>query len=223
VTDCYQPIERKLEITRRCLGVLVDFRHPATFITKNHLITRDVDHLAELAKWNAVVVMLSITTLDVELARKMEPRASAPKARLEAIQTLAEAGVPVGVMAAPMIPGLTDHEAPAILAAAARAGAKFAGTVPLRLPQDVAVVFSDWLTKHFPDRKDKVLNRVRSLRGGKLNDANFGSRFEGGGVFAEQMHVMFNMAKKKAGLDKPFPTLSIDHFRRPTPQLSLFD
>jgi DNA repair photolyase len=223
VTDCYQPVERKLELTRRCLRVLADCRNPAGLITKNHLVTRDLDIFSEMASIDTVVVILSVTTLDNDLSAKMEPRASAPARRLAAIEALAEAGVPVGVMVAPVIPGLTDHETPAILTAAASAGAKFAGFVPVRLPLDVAPLFEDWLGRHYPDRKDKVLNRIRSVRGGKLNDSNFHTRMRGEGVFAEQMKSMFDVASRRAGLDGPSPDLTTEHFRPPAgPQMTLF-
>ena len=215
VTDCYQPVERKLEVTRKCLKVLAEFRNPVGMITKNHLITRDIDLLSELASFNAAVAMVSVTTLDAELARRMEPRTSAPRRRLEAIEALAKAGISVGVMVAPVIPGLTDHEMPMILKSAADAGARFAGRVPVRLPLAVAPLFEAWLERHYPDRKDKVLNRIRSMRGGKLNDSNFNSRMKGEGIFAEQISKMFKLAARKTGLDKPFPGLSVEHFRRP--------
>lgn len=222
VTDCYQPVERKLELTRRCLQVLNEFGNPVGMITKNHLITRDIDLLRELAARNAAVVILSVTTLDPELSRRMEPRTSAPARRLAAIEQIARAGIPVGVMVAPIIPGLTDHEIPGILKAAAAAGAKFAGSVPVRLPLAVAPLFEQWLARHYPDRKDKVLNRIRSLRGGKLNDSNFHTRMKGEGIFAEQIAAMFHLAVRKAGLDNPFPKLSTASFCRPGGQLSLF-
>lgn len=214
VTDCYQPAERTFGLTRKCLEVLAEFRNPVSVITKNHLVTRDIDLLSQLASIHAAAVMVSVTTLDAELARRMEPRTSAPRRRLEAIEALSKAGIPVGVMVAPIIPGLTDHEIAGILKAAAAAGARFAGAVPVRLPLAVAPLFEDWLERHYPDRKDKVLNRIRSLRGGKLNDSNFGSRMKGEGVFAEQISTMFKLAVRKAGLDKPFPPLSTEHFRR---------
>lgn len=222
VTDCYQPTERKLQLTRRVLEVLLEFRNPVGIVTKNHLVTRDVDLLAQLAKFNAVVVYVSITTLDAELTPKLEPRASLPKMRLAAIKTLADAGVPVGVMLAPMIPGLNDHEMPKILEAAAAAGAQSAGLVPLRLPFAVKDIFSDWLTRHFPDRKENVLNRIRSLRGGKLNQAGFGDRMRGEGIWAEQLQQVFSVATRKHGLNQRDLKLSIEHFRRPGgTQLSL--
>ena len=169
----------------------------------------------QLAEFNAAVVYISITTLDAELTGRLEPRASLPKMRLAAIRTLHEAGVPVGVMLAPMIPGLNDHELPNILAAAAAAGAQSAGLVPLRLPFAVKDIFTDWLTLHFPDRKENVLNRILLLRGGKLNDADFGARMQGQGIWADQLHKMFRVAARKTGLNQRDYTLSTAHFRRP--------
>jgi DNA repair photolyase len=223
VTDPYQPIERGLRITRACLEVMADFRNPAGIVTKSHTVTRDIDVLRELAAHSAAHVMLSITTLDDDLAGVMEPRASRPRRRLEAIRELAAAGIPVGVMAAPIIPGLTDHEVPAILKAAAEAGAGCAGHIVVRLPHGVKDLFADWLEAHFPDRKDKVLNRLRAIRGGKLNDPNFGSRMSGEGPFAESIHQMFDLHRRKFGLTKK-TALSTAAFRRPPgPQPGLFD
>jgi DNA repair photolyase len=222
VTDCYQPLERKLQLTRRCLEVLVDFRNPVCVITKNFLVTRDADLLAELARFNAVAVNISITTLDASLTPKLEPRAPLPEARLQAIRILREAGVRVGVLAAPMIPGLNDHELPQIIASAAKAGAQFANYTPLRLPYAVKDIFSDWLERHCPDRKAKVLNRIRAMRGGKLNDSNFGSRMHGEGIFAEQLSRLYDVACRKNGLPREHTELSVRHFRRPEgAQLSL--
>jgi DNA repair photolyase len=215
VTDCYQPIERRLKLTRGCLDVLAEFGNPVSVLTKNRLVTRDIDILGVLAARQAAVVLLSITTLDPSLAMKMEPRASSPASRLEAVRSLAEAGIPVGVMAAPMIPGLNDQEMPAILAAAARAGATFAGYTSLRLPFAVKDLFQAWLESHFPDRREKVLNRIRDMRQGKLNDSEFGSRMRGGGIWADQLKSMFELAKRKAGITGEFPSLSIAAFRRP--------
>jgi DNA repair photolyase len=224
ITDCYQPIERKLQLTRRCLEVFAEFRQPVIIITKNHLVTRDVDLLAELAKHHAVLVFISITTLDPTLTPRLEPRASLPKMRLAAIKTLSDAGVNVGVLAAPMIPGLNDHELPKIIAAAAEAGACQAGFTPLRLPFAVKDIFIEWLKRHFPDRKDNVLNRIRSMRGGKLNDSNFGSRMSGDGIFAEQLNQMFHVAVRKAKLENRSYEISTAAFRRPDgAQLSLFE
>jgi DNA repair photolyase len=216
VTDCYQPVERRLKITRGCLQVLAEFRNPVTILTKNHLVTRDIDLLRELAAHRATAVMVSITTLDQSLAMKMEPRTSVPRRRLEAVRMLAEAGIPVGVMAAPMIPGLNDQELPAILSAAAEAGARFAGYQALRLPWAVKELFEEWLSRHFPDRKEKVLNRVREMRGGKLNDPNFGSRMRGEGIWARQLKSMFQLAKRRAGITGRFPELSTAAFRQVT-------
>ena len=215
VTDCYQPVERRLGLTRRCLEVLVEFRNPVAIITKNHLVTRDLDLLSELARHNAAMVNISITTLDAALTLRLEPRASLPAHRLAAVRALSEAGIPVNVLVAPVIPAITDHEMPAILAAAAEAGAVSAGYVPLRLPWGVAPLFEDWLTRYFPDRKEKVLNRIRAMRGGKLNDPNFGSRMVGEGIFAEQMARMFDVACRRAGLPKREIHLSTAAFRVP--------
>lgn len=223
VTDPYQPVERKLEITRRCLGVLAEFLNPVVIITKNHLVTRDIDHLAELARSAAARVFISITTLDPKLAGVMEPRASTPEKRLEAVAQLNAAGIPAGVMVAPVVPGLTDHELPAILGAAREAGADSAGFVVLRLPWAVAPLFERWLEEHFPDRKEKVLNRVRDLRGGKLYDARWGARGRGEGVFAAQIEAIFDVACRRHGLNQKEIELSTAAFRRPrAAQGSLF-
>ena len=225
VTDCYQPVERKRQLTRRCLEVLLEFRNPVVIVTKNYLVTRDIDVLCELARYQCAGVTISLTTLDPKLAAVMEPRASSPARRLAAIKALAEAGIPVGYLQAPMIPGLTDSEAPAIAQAAAKAGATFAGYVALRLPFAVKSLFEQWLEHHFPDRKEKVLNRIRAIRGGKLNDPNFKTRMRGEGIFAEQMKELFQLACKKGGITKRWPELTTRHFRRPatSPQLGLFE
>jgi DNA repair photolyase len=216
VTDCYQPIERKLQLTRRCLAVLAEFRNPVSIVTKNFLVTRDLDLLRELAACQAVHVNLSINSLDPELARKLEPRASSPKLRLAAVEALAKARVPVGVLVAPVIPALNDHDIPSVLAAAKAAGANWAGTEILRLPLTVAPIFEQWLERNVPDKKDKVLGRIRAIRGGKLNDPRFGSRMRGEGIFAEQISQMFHVACRKANLPEDAPELSIAAFRRPT-------
>ncbi|MGZ8795882.1 MAG: PA0069 family radical SAM protein [Thermoanaerobaculia bacterium] len=223
VTDAYQPIERKLEITRRCLEVLAEFRNPVAIITKNHLVTRDIDHLAELARFNAARVFLSITTLDPKLANIMEPRASTPELRLAAIKALADAGIPAGVMVAPIVPAITDHEIPAILAAAKNAGAEWAGRVVLRLPLAVAPLFERWLEEHFPDRKDKVLNRVRDMRGGKLYEAKWGVRGRGEGFFADQIEALFEVTCRRLGINERDDHLSVAGFRRRLQQGTLFD
>ncbi|HSE36588.1 MAG TPA: PA0069 family radical SAM protein [Blastocatellia bacterium] len=224
VTDCYQPIERKLGLTRRCLEVLAEFRNPVVIVTKNQLVTRDIDLLRELASFNAAAVCVSVTTLDAELARVMEPRTSTPANRLEAIKALTAAGVPVRVLAAPVIPGLTDHEIPSIIQAAAKAGAQHAGYVVLRLPHGVGDLFEGWLDEHFPDRKKKVLNRIREMRGGRLNDPNFGTRMRGEGVFAEQIKSMFALACRRSGMEFGGHELSTSAFRRAGgAQLRLFE
>ncbi|HXG48521.1 MAG TPA: PA0069 family radical SAM protein [Methylomirabilota bacterium] len=215
VTDCYQPVERRLRLTRGCLEVLAEFRNPVGIVTKNHLVTRDLDVLRELARHRAVVVFISLTTLDAELAGRMEPRTSRPEHRLAAMRALAAAGVPVGVMTAPVIPGLTDHELPALLRAAAEAGAQHAGYVVLRLPHGVKDLFEQWLRRHFPDRADKVLNRLRSVRSGKLNDPRFGTRMRGEGPWAEQIQQMFRVSCRRTGLNQQRLELSTASFRVP--------
>ena len=223
VTDCYQPIERKLKLTRRCLEVLAEFRNPVAIITKNHLVTRDIDFLGELARHNAAAVNVSITTLDAGLTPRLEPRASLPEFRLAAVRELSTAGIPVNVMVAPIIPAINDHEVPRIIEAAADAGAVSAGFTPVRLPWAVAPLFENWLTRHFPDRKEKVLHRIREMRGGKLNDPTFGSRMRGQGIFAEQIKKVFDVARRRAGLPKRSLELSSAAFRVPAgPQLTLF-
>src|ERR1700730_4115558 len=201
VTDAYQPIERKLQITRTCLRVLVEFRNPVIVITKNHLVTRDADHLGELARVNGASVSVSITTLDTKLARVMEPRASSPSQRLEAVTKLREARIPIGVNVAPIIPGINEHEIACITAAAAEAGAQFASYTIVRLPLTVAPVFVAWLEKHFPEGKEKVLSRIRSIRNGKLNNPDFGSRMRGDGPIAEEVRQLFEVSSRRAGLN----------------------
>jgi DNA repair photolyase len=222
-TDCYQPVEKKRRLTRRCLRVFLEFRNPVVIVTKNHLVTRDIDVLSELARYQCVGVTVSLTTLDAKLAALMEPRASRPTRRLAAIKALSEAGVPVGYLQAPMIPGLTDSEAPAIAQAAALAGATFSGYVALRLPFAVKSLFEEWLQQHYPDKKEKILNRLRAIRSGKLNDPNFKSRMRGEGIFAEQMADLFQLARKKSGIKERWPELTTEHFRRVSKsQLELF-
>jgi DNA repair photolyase len=223
VTDCYQPVERRLKLTRGCLEVLAECRHPIAIITKNFLVTRDIDLLQELARHQAVSVTISVTSLQSELARIMEPRTSMPKQRLAAIEALAKAGVPVGVNVAPIIPGLTDHEILGIVQAATDAGAQFAGYTVVRLPYAVKDLFEQWLSDHVPEKKEKVLNRIRTLRGGKLNESEFGSRMRGEGLFADQIGQTFKVACHKAGLTGKYLQLSTASFRRPQgAQLSLF-
>ena len=222
VTDPYQPIERKLEITRGCLKVLAETRHPVGLITKNPLIARDVDLLGELARFNAASAALSVTTLDPGLSAIMEPRAGHPRRRLDAVSKLRDAGVPVGVMVAPVVPGLNDHEVPAIVKAAAEAGAEFVGYIMLRLPGAVEPIFDAWLADHFPERRDKILNRLRSMRDGNLTDGRFGDRMRGKGVFADQVRSMFQLARRRHGLEDRREPLSTAAFRRPKEQLRLF-
>ena len=235
VTDCYQPVERKLRITRGCLEVLAEARNPVGIITKNYLVTRDVDLLSEMASHRAAKVYLSITTLDRELQRTMEPRTSTPERRLAAVRTLTEAGVDVGVMIAPVIPGLTDHEIPALLAAAREAGAVSAGMVPLRLPHGVKDLFGEWIRRSYPERAERVLNRVREIRGGDLYDSTWHKRMSGVGVYAKHLRTLFDAACRKHGFDteRDRYELSTAGFRRPAPppappgplpaQLGLFD
>src|SRR5205809_4376164 len=221
VTDPYQPIERKLCITRGCLEVLAKFRNPVAIITKNRLVTRDVDLLRSLAAHNAVAVNISVTSLDSNLQRVLEPRTSSPQARLDAIRQLRSAGVPTGVMVAPVIPGLTDHEVPRILDACAKAGAQFAAYTIVRLPWAVAPLFEHWLEEHFPDRKEKVLGRIRDLRGNRLNNSQWRTRMTGEGIFAEQIASLFEVGCRRAGIGAR-PRLSTAAFRRMREQLTLF-
>lgn len=223
VTDAYQPAERKLAITRGVLEVLAEYRNPVLVVTKSFTVTRDVDLLAELASHGAASVALSVTSLDASLQRILEPRAAPPKLRLAAIEQLAKAGVPVGVMVAPIIPGLTDHEIPKILEAAASAGAGHAGRVLLRLPHGVKALFEEWLEHHFPERKEKVLNRLRAAHGGRLYDSTFRHRQRGDGFFAEQVGVLFDASRRRFGLAARGPELSTAAFRRPRAQPGLFD
>jgi len=222
VTDAYQPVERRLGLTRRCLEVLVEYRNPVAVVTKNELVTRDADHLAELASFGAASVTLSVTSLDPSLANRLEPRASAPERRLAAIRSLADAGVPVGVLVAPVIPGLTDHELPAILEAARAHGAQFARYIVLRLPHGVSEIFSDWLEHHAAAQQKKVLSRLREMRGGRLYEARFGTRMRGEGVLAGQIEQLFRLTCAKLGMPTRAPELRSDAFRR-RGQLSLFD
>ncbi|MEI6203191.1 MAG: radical SAM protein, partial [Enhydrobacter sp.] len=198
----YQPVERELKVTRSILKVLSDFNNPVGIVTKGHLVTRDIDILADMARRNLAEVFLSITTLDKDLARDMEPRASAPHRRLDAIKRLADAGVPVGVMTAPMIPGLNDHEMEAILDAAAKAGATRAGFTVLRLPLEIKDLFDEWLRANRPDRAERVLSLVRQMRGGALYQAEFGTRMRGEGPIAQLIAARFQAAVKRLGLNR---------------------
>ncbi|WP_115047245.1 PA0069 family radical SAM protein [Xanthomonas arboricola] len=217
-TDASQPIERKRALTRRLIEVLWETRHPFTLITKNALVTRDLDLLAPLAREGLVNVHFSVTTLDPHLSARLEPRASAPHARLRAMRALHEAGVPVGVMAAPVIPWINDHELEAILQAASDAGAHSAGYVLLRLPHEVAPLFRDWLQTHHPQRAAHVMSTIQQLRGGKDYDSTFGTRLRGQGVYAELLARRFALAHRRYGFDaRTMPALDTGRFRRPAP------
>ncbi len=218
VTDCYQPIERTLRLTRGCLEVLRDFRNPVGIVTKSSLVVRDADLLSELAGFGAALVAVTLTTLQDDLAAKMEPRAATPKKRLEAIACLAAAGIPTHVMVSPVVPGLNDHEIPALLTAAYDAGARSASHIPVRLPHGVKDLFEQWLEDHFPAAKAKVLRRIRSMHGGRLNDPRFGSRFRGEGVFADEIESLFQVARHRAGFAADPVSLSVAAFRRPGPR-----
>ena len=223
ITDPYQPAEKHFRLTRQCLEILADFRNPVGVITKNQLVTRDIDVLQKLAAVDAVKVAISITTLNAMLARRMEPRTSSPTRRLAAIRKLSDAGIPIGVMTAPVIPGLNDHEIPRIIEKATEAGAQFAGYVMLRLPHGVKNLFENWLERYYPDRKEKVLNRIRDTRDGDLNNSNFHERMRGNGLFAAHVRDIFHLSCRKAGIDKKTAALSTVAFRRPgAEQLCLF-
>jgi DNA repair photolyase len=213
-TDCYQPIERKLRLTRKCLEVFRDFRNPAGIITKNALVLRDLDILEEMARLGIVHVMISITSLDPDLIRVMEPRTSTPVMRLQAIEELAKRGIPVGVNAAPIIPGLTDEEIPAILREASSRGAVSAGYILLRLPGAVEPLFLDWLSRTFPDRAGKIMNRIRDTRSGEMSDSRFGKRIYGEGKISETINNLFRLHAEKYGLGKRFENFNLDGFRR---------
>lgn len=217
ITDCYQPVERRREITRKCLEVLSRFRNPVGIITKNTLVTRDIDYLSELARYRAVVVYISVTSQDPDLARILEPRAASPRSRLAAVKMLNEAGIPAGVNVAPLIPGLNDSEMPAILEAAAEHGAQFAGYSFVRLPGAVADVFSAWLDEHRPLAKEKILGRIRATRGGKLNSGKVSDRMRGSGEAADQWSVLFHASCRRLGLATRAPALDFSSFRRVMP------
>jgi DNA repair photolyase len=225
VTDCYQPAERDFRLTQKCLEIALEFRQPVSVITKNALVLRDLEIFKQLASKNLVHVYISITTLTAELARDMEPRTSIPAARLRAVSMLTEAGIPVGVMTAPIIPGLNDSEIPQLLQAAKEAGAVTANYVLLRLPLTVKPVFIEWLHRIRPNAAEKVLARLQDARGGKLNNSNWGERMAGRGMIAEQIENMFRVFRHKYGLDRKMPSYNCDLFRPPLPtvgQLRLF-
>ncbi len=214
-TDCYQPLERQLKLTRKCLEVFLQFRNPVTIITKNHLVARDADLLQELAQLDLVHVTLSVTSLRPELTSILEPRTSRPKLRLNAISTLAGKGIPVGVNVAPLIPGLNDEEIPAILKACSNRGAQWANYIMVRLPGQVRPLFVDWLERNIPDRAAKVISRIREVRDGNLSDPRFGSRMRGHGQLAEMVGEFFEISRRRYGFDQAVSRpLSVDHFRR---------
>lgn len=215
VTDCYQPAERRFRLTRACLEAALEARQPVSLVTKNALIVRDVDLLRELALRRLVHVSISVTTLDAELARQMEPRTSPPELRLRAVERLSQAGVPVGVLAAPVVPGLTDWEIPRILQAAAQAGARCACFQLLRLPLTVKPVFLDWLQRTFPLRRRKIENLIRSTHEGRLNSPEFCLRMSGSGLMAEQIGQLFDTFAHKYGLDGGCQALDSSQFRPP--------
>ena len=217
-TDPYQPIERRLRITAALLEVFDEFNHPVSITTKSALVTRDIPLLAKLARRNLVRVQMSITTLEPELARRMEPRASSPASRLAAIQALHEAGVPVGVMIAPVIPALTDQELEQIATAASEAGAMEAAYVLLRLPHEVATLFQEWLQAHYPLKAAKVMNQLRAMRGGKEYDADYAQRMRGSGVYASLLQQRFQRICARTGLGKS--RIELDHSQFCAPQRS---
>jgi DNA repair photolyase len=225
VTDCYQPIERRLELTRRCVQVAAECGQPIGIVTKNALVARDLDVLQPMAEQRTAKVVLSVTTLNAELARTLEPRTSSPEARLRTIRELSSAGVETGVMIGPVIPGLNDSEIPAILSAAKDAGAVVAQYILLRLPLTVRPVFTDWLAKALPSKTDKIEALIRQCRDGKMNDSNFDTRRRGEGPIAEQITQTFRVFAKKFGLDQVRPPLETRFFKHPTPtsgQMRLF-
>lgn len=224
-TDCYQPVERSLGITRRCLEVFAEFQNPVGVVTKSAVVARDADVLSRLAQVEAAHVYISMTSLDREVARRMEPRASRPERRLEAVAALSGAGVPVAVLLAPVVPGLTDEEIPSLLAAAARAGATAAHWTLLRLPPPVDHLFDSWVREQFPHRYERIWGRIRACRNGAVSDAQFGRRMRGEGTYAEHIGQLFRAAARRHGLATALPPLSSAHFRRPAQageQLSLF-
>jgi DNA repair photolyase len=213
-TDPYQPIERTLELTRACLEVFLRYRNPVSIITKNHLIVRDIDILKEMAEMDLVAATVSVTTLRNDLVASMEPRTSRPEKRLAAIRALTDAGIPTGVNVAPIIPGLTDEEVPAILEAAREAGAVRAAWINVRLPGAVRPIFEEWLARDHPERAGKISNRIRSMRGGEMNDSRFRSRMRGEGEWADILSDMFKKAAVRLGYDFSPRQLSTKHFRR---------
>ncbi len=222
-TDPYQPIEATHRITRACLEVLRDFRHPVSITTKSDRVVADLDLLRDLSADGLVMVVISVTTLDRAVARTLEPRAATPARRLAAIRALADAGIPVFASIAPIVPAITDHEIEAIVDAVAAAGAVGVFARPVRLPHEVAPLFRSWLDAHYPDRAEHVMSLIRSMRGGRDNDPDFGTRMKGIGPYADLLHRRVAIARTRAGLDRPREALRTDLFRVPAgPQLSLF-
>jgi len=219
-TDPYQPAERMFGNSRRLLEVFLEFKNPVVLITKSHRVIKDLDILKRLAQDNLVHVIISVTSLNPELSQKIEPRAPVPSRRLDTIRTLSENGISVGVNLAPVVPGLTDEEIPAILRSAKEAGAKYANYIVLRLPGSVKPIFLDWLEREYPDRKDKILNRIQSLRGGRLNDPRYGSRMTGTGVWADVTRKLFELGLEETGLKKGKPVLNTSLYLNPTLQSS---
>ncbi len=222
-TDCYQPVEKKLGLTRRCLEVFLEFRNPVGIVTKNFLATRDLDLLKQLAELNLASLVFSITSLNQNLTKKMEPRTSSPSKKLEAIELLSKNSIPVGVLVSPVIPGLTEEEIPSILREAALRGATFAGMQMVRLPYAVKDLFVEWIRQEFPDRENRILSRIRQVRGGKLSSSQFGERMRGTGETANAIRQMFELSRKKYGLDRRETNLSTDKFKRQTgSQMEIF-
>ena len=213
-TDCYQPLERKLEITRKLLMIFSKYRHPVGIISKNSLVTRDIDILSDLAKDKLVQVHISITTLNEDLRRAMEPRTASAKKRLLTVEALAKAGIPVGIMNAPIIPGLNHHEIPAVIKAASEHGAMGAGMTIVRLNGSIGKIFEDWLRKNFPDRFEKVWNQICAVHGGNVNDSVFGRRMTGEGNYAEVVQQLFRSAKRKYFEGRSMPPMDLTKFRK---------
>jgi len=217
-TDPYQPIEDTHAITRALLEVLLEYRHPVSIVTKSDRVLRDLDLLGPLAAQNLVHVGLSVTTLDPVLARKLEPRAPAPRRRLAAVTALRDAGVPVAVMIAPIIPAISDHEIEALVEAAAAAGAGQVHAIPIRLPSEVAPLFRDWLATHFPDRAQHVMSLIHGMRGGRDNDPAFGSRMRGQGPYADLLHARVAAARRRYSIEGCHAPLATNRFRVPGPE-----
>lgn len=221
-TDCYQPAERKFEITRQLLKVCLEYRNPVGIITKNNLVLRDMDILSEMASENLAMVNISLNTLTEDLRRRSEPRTTSVNGRLNAIEKLSEAGIPVNVLIAPVIPGLNSHEIFALVEEVSKRGASSIGYIVLRLNGHLENLFSDWLDIHYPDRKDKVLNQVSEAHGGSVNDFRFGKRMRGEGEMVEQLRQTFNLAKRRFFKGRSIPSLNSDLFLRPSAQQRLF-